>query len=213
MLYTDNYNFNLPQLLDAAFIVKYNENIVEIDGLLKEWKDLIDVQISNVTEDMVKDINDDIDQLEYKINRNINSNDMLKTNINELYNIVNNENDFLMNYFELRFINIESDIETLNTNYNSITEEYNQRIIEISNTEDIVDDLILENETFQEDLNTIDSDITTLTQDNSINENKLEILRSKLIGFINENSDLNLPLNESFNNVLDHFFVIYREVQ
>lgn len=212
MNFTENYKFNLPQLLDAAFIVKYNENIVMIDSLLKEWKDIINVEIENITDNMIEDINQDIKDLENEIYQNKTANQMLEENVNELYKLVNNDNDYLMNHFEQRFITIESQTNILETDYINLSSNYDNTLVLVSDKSNVIDQLLIENTQFENELSTMNQEISDLETQSKLTDDKLDILKEKLRIFVNDNSNEILLTDTSFNEVLDKFLLIYREV-
>ena len=209
---TINYQFNLPELIDAAFIMKYNENIVMVDDLLKRWKNTIDIEIENITGNMIEDINDEINIIEKNIYQNKTANEMLTQNVVQLYTLVNNDDDYLFHYFEQRFTDINIQNVLLETNYEIVFNQYNSTLIQVNNVEDSMNELIIENQEFENDLNSISGTINTLDTNISDITNLLEILRVKLRDFVNNNSNENLNANISFNDVLDKFLLIYREV-
>jgi len=209
---TINYQFNLPELIDAAFIMKYNENIVMVDDLLKRWKNTIDIEIENITGNMIEDINDEINIIEKNIYQNKTANEMLTQNVVQLYTLVNNDDDYLFHYFEQRFTDINIQNVLLETNYEIVFNQYNSTLIQVNNVEDSMNELIIENQEFENDLNSISGTINTLDTNISDITNLLEILRVKLRDFVNNNSNENLNTNISFDDVLDKFLLIYREV-
>ncbi|OQY06932.1 MAG: hypothetical protein B6I28_05910 [Fusobacteriia bacterium 4572_132] len=209
---TINYRFNLPELIDAAFIIKYNENIVMIDDLLKRWKDTINIEIENITGNMIEDINDEINIIEKNVYQNKTANEMLSQNVTQLYILVNNDDDYLFHYFEQRFTNIDTQIGSFEMNYETISNQYNSTLIQVNDVEDSMNELMIENQEFENDLNSINGTVNTLDTNISDITNLLEILRVKLRDFVNNNSNENLNANISFNDVLDKFLLIYREV-